>query len=106
MPCVEERFDSETVPNRDHPASRTVPQDYGKFPAQMMQSLNAKIFIKMQSDLAVGFRAQSVAAALQFALNHFVAVELTVHDDSCALVLARDRLVASGEVNDAEPGMP
>ena len=44
-----------------------------------------------------------MAARFKFALDPLVVVELAVGNDADALVLARNRLVAGGEIDDAEP---
>ena len=71
-----------------------------------MQTLGTAIFIEMQSDLAVRSGAETVPRFFQFALDRFVVVEFAVDDDAGASVLARDRLIAGGQVDDAEPGVP
>jgi hypothetical protein len=59
----------------------------------------------VQGDLAVGAGAQAVAATLEVALSALEVVELAVDDDVQGLVLAGDRLIAGGQVDDAESGM-
>src|SRR5262249_38896282 len=56
-------------------------------------------------DLAVGAGAEAVALALEIAPHALEVVELAVGDDPQALVLTGDRLVAGGQVDDAESGM-
>src|SRR5689334_1211524 len=56
----------------------------------------------MKRDLAVGSGAQAMAGPFQFLLDRFVAIELAVADDRRASVFAGDRLIAGGEIDDAE----
>jgi hypothetical protein len=71
-----------------------------------MQSLHAAIFIEMQSNFAVGPRAQPMSGMFQLPLDRFIPIEFAIDDDPDFLVLVRNRLISGGEVDDAEPGVP
>ena len=61
----------------------------------------------MQSDFAVRTGAQAMATTCsQFALNGFVTVEFAVDDYVYSFVFVGDRLISSGEIDDAEAGVP
>ncbi|HEU4648028.1 MAG TPA: hypothetical protein VFS33_03135 [Gemmatimonadales bacterium] len=79
-----------------------VPQHEGKFAAQPVQAVRAKILVEVEGNLAVGSGAEMVPLLLQLALNRLEAIELAVHDELHAIVLARDWLLAGGEVDDSQ----
>ena len=99
---VEQGLDAEAVASGEESAVGFIPENDGEFAAQPVQALWAKVFIKVQSDFAVGSGAQAVARLLQFPLDRFIAVEFAVDDDVGLAVLAGDGLIAGGEVDDAE----
>ncbi len=59
----------------------------------------------MQSNLAVRARAQPMSARFKFALDRLILIELAVRNDMGAIILARNRLVARGEIDNAQPRM-
>src|ERR1700722_20194331 len=67
--------------------------------------MGAEFLVQMQRNLAVRTRSKQMSAPLQFASLAFEVIELAVDDDVNPLVLVRDRLIAGGEVNDAQPCM-
>jgi hypothetical protein len=71
-----------------------------------MHELRAQILIKVQRDLAVGARAQTMAGLLEGALHAFVIVELAVDDDPGGFVLVGDRLIARHEIDDGKARVP
>jgi hypothetical protein len=80
-----------------------IPEDKGKLAAQPIERCGAEILIEVKRDFAIGARAEAVTRSFQLLLNGFVAVELAVDGDVDALVFAGDGLIASGEIDDAEP---
>ena len=102
---VVERLDAEAIPRGEERVVEAVPEGEGELAAQFAQAGRAEVLIEVQSDLAVGAGAEAVATALEVALYAFEVVELAVDDDPQALVLAGDRLLAGGQVDDAESGM-
>ena len=103
---VEQRLDAEPIARGEHPAVVIVPQHERELSAQLVQALRAEVLVQVQRDLAVRSRAQPVSRLLEPALRRLEIVELAVDDDPRALVLARDRLIAGRQVDDAEPRMP
>jgi hypothetical protein len=71
-----------------------------------MQALRAEILIQVQGDLAVRPGAKAVTALFEFLADGFVAVEFAIDDYPRARILACERLISRGQVDDAEPGMP
>jgi hypothetical protein len=105
VPGVEQRLDAEAVPRREDRPAGLIPEHQSELSAQMVKALRAVILVEMQCDLAVGLRAEAVPPRFEFALGRFIAVEFAIHDDPRPLVLARDRLITRGKVDDAEPRM-
>jgi hypothetical protein len=88
MGGAEERFYAEAVSCGEDCPVRLIPKHKSEFTPQAVQALRAKIFIKMQSDLAVRSGAQPVTRLFEFALDRFVAIEFAVDDDPDLLILA------------------
>ena len=61
------------------------------------------LFVEVQVRFRVAIGAEGVAVALELAPELRVVVDLAVLDDDARAVLAGDRLIASGEVDDREP---
>ena len=99
---VEERLHAETVAPGDHALIAFVPDDERVLAPKMMQALGAEVLVEMQRDLAVGFRAEPMAARLELGADALEVVELAVHHDVDRPIFVRDRLVAGGEVDDRE----
>ena len=102
---IVEGLDAKAIAGGEERVVRTVPERERELTAQLVQASRAEVFIKVQCDLTVGARAKAVATTFEVALDTLEIVELTVDDDPHALVLAGDRLLAGGQVDDAEPGM-
>ena len=102
---VVEGLDAEAIAGGEERVVGAVPEHEGELAAQLVQAGRAEVLVEVQGDLAVGAGAEAVASALEVALHALEVVELAVDDDPQALVLAGDRLIAGGQVDDAEPGM-
>src|SRR5688572_31152873 len=63
-------------------------------------------FIEMQGDLAVRARSEGVTLSLELRADALEVVELAVVHEVDPAVLARNRLVARRQVDDAETGVP
>jgi hypothetical protein len=59
----------------------------------------------VQRDLAVRFRLEMVPLGLKVAADRLEVVELAVGDDVERPVFVGDRLIAGGQVDDAQPRM-
>src|SRR5439155_26558764 len=103
---IVERLDAEAITRREDEAVPLVPEHEGELTAQVAEAVGALLLVEVEKYLAVGARTQAVAAHDELALVASVVVELTVHDDVELLILVGDRLVAGGEVDDAEPRVP
>jgi hypothetical protein len=94
VPHIEQRFDSKAVARGKDGAASLVPQHKGELAAQPVQALRTKILIKMQGELAIRARAQSMTGCLELALDRLVAIELAIDHDARVTVFAGDRLIA------------
>src|SRR4051812_46550441 len=103
---VVEGLDAEAVPRREERVVEAVPEGEGELAAQLAQAGRAEVLIEVQSDLAIGASAEAVASALKVLLHALKVVKSAVDDDAQPPALAGDRLLASGQVDDAESGMP
>src|SRR3984885_2587890 len=63
----------------------------------------SKILVEVKGDFAVRAGLESVTGLLKFLLYAFIIVELAIYDNLPRPVFVRDRLIASGQVNDAQP---
>ena len=106
MECIKQGFDSKAVASREQRAMSLIPHNNRELAAQSMQAVRAQILIQMESNFAVGSRTQAMAGCFELFLNCFVAVKFAVDDDVRAFVLAGDRLIAGGQVDDAQPRVP
>ena len=105
VPGEEQRLDAEPVAGGEEPLLRLVPEHEGVLAAQLVEAVRAQVLVEVERDLAVGAGAEPVSRPFQLALDPLEVVELAVHDDVAPPVLARDRLVARHQIDDAEPGV-
>jgi len=105
VPGEEEGLDAEPVAGSEEPLLRLIPKHERVFAAQLMEALGSQILVQVERDLAVGAGPKLVARAFQLAAYPLEVVELAVHDDVAPPVLARDRLIARHQVDDAESGV-
>ncbi len=99
---VKKRLDSKAVARRENRAVCLVPNHKRKFSAQPVQTLCSELFVKMQRNLAVRARAQTVPRPFKFFSNHFVPVKFAVHYDPYGFILIRDRLIACRKIDNAQ----
>ncbi len=69
----------------------------------MPQAIGAVFFVQVDDDLGVALRGKPVAERLELRAQFDVVEDLAVVDDPERTVLVADRLIAAGQVNDAEP---
>src|SRR5687767_3857908 len=81
MPCIEQRFNSETIARGKQSTAFFIPQHKGELASQPVQALHAQVLIKMQRNLAIRVCAQSVTGGLELALDRLVIIELAVDHD-------------------------
>jgi hypothetical protein len=102
---IEEGLDAEAIASSEEGVVGAVPECKGELAAQPLQAGGTELLVEVQGDLAVGAGAQAVTATLEVALNTLEVVELAVDDNVQGFVLAGDRLITRGQVDDAESGM-
>ena len=103
---VVQRLDAEAVARREQRAVAVIPDGVRELTAQRMHGPRALRFIEMQRDLAIRARSEGVPLALELRADALEVVELAVVNQVKPAVLARDRLVARRQVDDAETRVP
>ena len=100
---VVERLDPEPVAGGKQHAVALVPDRERELAAQVVQALRAEVLVQVQRDLAVRSSPEAMPLGLQAAADRLEVVELAVDDDVERLVFVGDRLIAGGQVDDAQP---
>ena len=103
MDRIKKRLNAEPITRSKQRAVVLVPKHKRKLATQLVEALDAQVFVQMECDLAVRPRSQVVAGAFEFALGGLVVIEFAVNDDVFAAIFAGNRLVAGGQIDDAKP---
>ena len=98
-----EGFNSKAVSRRKQGLAAAIPYRKGEHPAQIFHAVAAVLFIQVDNRFRVASRAIAVATGFQFGAQLHMVIDFTVEDDPKALVLIRNRLMASLYIDDAEP---
>src|SRR5690348_5797933 len=99
-----ERLDANSVAGQHQAALAMVPQREGKHSAQIFQQAGPVLFIEMQDNFRVRGGAELVPR-VELLAEIAIVVDLAVKGDREAAVLVRERLVAAGKVDDAQPAV-
>ena len=99
---VEQRLLPELVAREQQPAVAPVPEREREHPAQPLEHPLAEVLVQVHEDLGVRPGPELMSRRRQLPVERFVVVDLAVEHDEHAAVLVRDRLVAAGQVDDAE----
>ena len=75
----------------------------GEHATQFLDAVGAHFFVEMNNDFGVGVGVEAMAAAFELGAEFGKVVNLAVENDPCAAIFVEDGLMASGEVDDAEP---
>ena len=102
---VKERLDAETIAGGKKGLIRLIPQGHGELASQLVQAGRARFLVEVKGDFAVGPGPKSMAPLFEFVLDRFIAIEFTVDHNPERLVLVRDWLIPSRQVDDAKTGM-
>ncbi len=82
-----------------------VPNGDRELAIEVVQAVRAVILVQVQDDFRVAVGGEAMPAPLQFRAQFDVVEHLAVEDDPQAAVFIADRLVAAGEVDDAQAGV-
>ena len=99
---VIERFDAENIPCTVHFVGFRIPHDKGKHTAQLGSQCRAVFLIAVDDDLGVAVGLEDMALGLQFGTQIHEVVNFAVEHADNGAVLVVHRLLARGQVNDAQ----
>src|SRR5439155_19167663 len=94
--------DAVPVANHEQTSRTPVPNGKGKHATQVLYAIPAVFFIEMQNRLSVALGAITMAARLQVRSELLMVVDFAVVNDPEVFVFVGDRLVAGGNIDDAE----
>jgi hypothetical protein len=100
---VVEGLDPEAVSGEHDPALTRVPERDREHPPQILDERRSTLLIEVNQNLGVALGRERVAPRSQPVHQPAVVINLAVLDHADTTVLARDRLVAAGEIDDGEP---
>ena len=100
---VVQRLDAEPVAAGKEHAVALVPQRERELAAKLVHRACAEVLVEMKRDLAVGPGLEAMPFRLQLRPDPLEVVELAVDDDVDGVVFVVERLIAGGEVDDAQP---
>jgi hypothetical protein len=98
-----ERFLPQAISSEDKAGSANVPQSDPEHPAQMLEQIEAFLFIEMDKDFRIRTTLKHVSLGLKHGTEFPKVVDLPITDNPHGLVFVGDGLMAAFEVNDAEP---
>ena len=101
-----EGLDPEPVAGENEPTPAPVPEGKAELAAQALREAWPLLLVEVRDDLGVAAGAEAVPACGQLGSQGLVVVELAVLDRPDEAVLACDRLVAAGHIDDREPAHP
>ena len=99
---VIERLDAENIPCAVHFVGFRIPHDKGKHTAQLGSQCRAVFLIAVDDDLGVAVGLEDMALGLQFGTQIHEVVNFAVEHADNGAVLVVHRLLARGQVNDAQ----
>ena len=100
---VVQRLDAQPVPRHEQRLLVAVPQREGEHAAKALHAGFAPLLPGVDDDLGVALGVEAVAGGLQFGNQFLVVVDLAVEDHDHRAVLVEQRLLAGGDVDDAQP---
>ena len=103
---VEEGLLPHPVPRQEEAPPVRVPDGEGEHPPEPGQAVFPVLLVGVEDDLRVARRGEAVPLALQLGAELLEVIDLPVEGDPDGAVLVAHRLVAAGEVDDAQPPLP
>ena len=103
---VIERLDPDPVSGQEQLSSAVVPEREGEHATQIVDTPRPVFLVQVHDRLGVARRPEPVTAGLEVGPQLGEVVDLAVEDQPHRAVLVGDRLVAGGEVDDAEAAHP
>ncbi len=104
-PGVVQRLDAKAVACEEQPAPRCVPDRECKHSAKVLDAGIAPLLVGVDQGFGVRARLIVVACGLELGPHVGVVIDLAVEDDPHLAGFVRQRLMAGGQVDDAQPAM-
>jgi hypothetical protein len=95
--------DSELVPCTEQAIAHAVKQHESELTIYSAEKVIAQLLIEMDQDFNIGLRAKAVSLCNHFISELAMIEDLAVTNQKDGLILIRQRLVASKQVNDTQP---
>src|SRR6185436_478005 len=95
-------LDAETVAGEEQAATTLIPDSKSENAAQVVRAIVSPCFVSVRDYLRITARPKNVTARFEFRAHCQVVVNFSVLRRPDALVFIRERLMPTGEVNDAQ----
>jgi hypothetical protein len=102
---VIKRLNTITISGSNEALLVGVPNTDGKFTTKMLKERETVIFVKMEGDFTITLGLKLVTGSLQFGSDTLKVIELTVDNRNNGAILAAQRLLATGQINNRKSGM-
>ena len=99
---VVQRLDADAVAGEEQRAAPSIPQRDAEHPAQVRERVLAPLLVGVHDGLGIGIRVERVPVRDELRAQLAVVVDLAVEDHPDGAVFVANRLVAAGEVDDAQ----
>src|SRR5579884_357693 len=106
VPEVIERLDAEAVASAKQGSLLSVPDGEGEHATKKLKAAGSMLLVRMNDGFGVAARHVAVARALQRRTDIGVVEDLAVVNDDLGAGLIRHRLMAAGDVDNAQPPVP
>ena len=97
-----QRLLAQAVAGEDQLSFRLVVDGESEHAAQLLDAVGAHVFVEMNDDFGVAVGLEAMALFFELGAEFEEVVNLAVENGPCAAVFVENRLMASGEVDDAE----
>src|SRR5208282_893519 len=103
---VKKRFHSQAIACQQQPPFAAIPNGERKHATQVVEEPEVVLLVKMQNGFGVAVRPELMAPRQEIRAQIAIVIDFTVEGNPDGLVLVGDRLVAAGQVNDAQAPIP
>jgi hypothetical protein len=102
---VIKRLNTITVSGSNEALLVGVPNADGKFTTKVLKERETVIFVKMEGNFTITLGLKLVTGSFQFGSDTLKIVKLTVDNRNNGAILAAQRLLATGQINNRKSGM-
>src|SRR5205807_10146133 len=95
-----ERLDTEAVAAKHEPSLLAVPEREGKHTPELVDQPLSFLLIKVDQNLGITLRSENVPLSAKPGPQIFEVVDFAVEDDPDRAIFIRQRLIASGQIDD------